>query len=268
MLIGINHLVVLVRDLKDATAAYEALGFTVTPGGEHPMLGTHNALIPFADDSYIELLAFKRERPDDLWCMQLSDGYSGLMDFALVSDDLDRDVAISALLRPFSIMDGGRETPDGREIAWRLGLPQGWRTKPPLGSRSVPLPFLIQDVTPRSLRVPQGTARQHRNGVAAVDRVYVGVDELDVAGVAYNALFGVSMPSVFRDALFGVDALSLPCGKASIVLVQLDAIAVRLPENLLNRGPGIIAVELNAKGGSAGRWLDIDQTMGAMVHIK
>src|SRR3972149_6134064 len=57
MLRGIDHLVVVVPDLAAAAKSYAALGFSVVPGGRHPV-GTHNQLIAFADGSYNELIAF------------------------------------------------------------------------------------------------------------------------------------------------------------------------------------------------------------------
>jgi catechol 2,3-dioxygenase-like lactoylglutathione lyase family enzyme len=54
----LDHLVILVRDLDQAVREYEVLGFTVTPGGEHADGLTRNALIPFRDGSYLELVAF------------------------------------------------------------------------------------------------------------------------------------------------------------------------------------------------------------------
>src|SRR6185436_2142294 len=51
----IDHLVICVRDLDRAALAYEALGFTLTPVGEHPF-GTRNRVALFADN-FIELLA-------------------------------------------------------------------------------------------------------------------------------------------------------------------------------------------------------------------
>ena len=51
----IDHVVVAVRDLDDARAAYERLGFTVTPTARHPF-GTANALVQLGE-AYIELLA-------------------------------------------------------------------------------------------------------------------------------------------------------------------------------------------------------------------
>ncbi|MCW5883173.1 MAG: VOC family protein, partial [Anaerolineae bacterium] len=61
MLKGIDHIVILVHDLAQAQADYAALGFTVVPGGEHTGGATHNARVAFADGSYVELLAFKRD---------------------------------------------------------------------------------------------------------------------------------------------------------------------------------------------------------------
>ena len=57
MLLGIDHLVIAVPDLATAQRQYEALGFTVVPGGRHPV-GTHNALVAFAD-GLAGLLPFK-----------------------------------------------------------------------------------------------------------------------------------------------------------------------------------------------------------------
>lgn len=51
---GIDHLVVAVRDLDRAAAAYEANGFTLTPRARHPW-GTENRLVQL-DGAFIELL--------------------------------------------------------------------------------------------------------------------------------------------------------------------------------------------------------------------
>lgn len=52
---GIDHLVIAVRDLAAARAAYAALGFSVTPVARHPW-GTENSLVQF-DGAFLELLA-------------------------------------------------------------------------------------------------------------------------------------------------------------------------------------------------------------------
>ena len=62
MIHGIDHIVILVSELESAIADYTALGFSVVRGGDHPGV-THNALVAFADGTYLELIAFKQ--PDE-----------------------------------------------------------------------------------------------------------------------------------------------------------------------------------------------------------
>lgn len=55
--IGVDHVVVAVRDLANAARDWETLGFVVSPRGLHsPQMGTANHTIMFADD-YVELLS-------------------------------------------------------------------------------------------------------------------------------------------------------------------------------------------------------------------
>jgi hypothetical protein len=56
MIQGIDHLVVVVKNLDQAAKDYQQLGFNVVPGGQHPV-GSHNVLISFQDGSYIEIIA-------------------------------------------------------------------------------------------------------------------------------------------------------------------------------------------------------------------
>src|SRR2546430_352543 len=89
MLRGIDHIVIAVPDLAAAGKSYAALGFTVVPGGRHPV-GTHNALIAFGDGSYVELIAFYENNPAHKWWAPLQAG-GGLVGFCLQTDDLRGD---------------------------------------------------------------------------------------------------------------------------------------------------------------------------------
>ena len=60
MITGIDHIVIAALSLERAIETWRALGFTVVEGGRHPY-GSYNALIGFADGSYIELLGFYEE---------------------------------------------------------------------------------------------------------------------------------------------------------------------------------------------------------------
>ncbi|HLX36325.1 MAG TPA: VOC family protein, partial [Candidatus Binataceae bacterium] len=173
MLKGIDHFVVVVPELEAAIASYGELGFTVVRGGKHN-IGTHNALIAFADGSYIELIAFLAPVAGHPWYDAMNKS-GGLVDFCAQSDDLAG--AVAAYRRAgVSITDPNgmtRDRPDGYRLKWVLAIPNA----PFNGS----LPFLIKDETPRDERVPR--ERTHRNGVSGLANLIVAVpDAAKVAG--------------------------------------------------------------------------------------
>jgi len=90
MLTRLDHLVILVRDLDFAAAGYERLGFAVTPGGEHADGLTRNALIPFEDGSYFELVSFlnPEDTRDNVWGWRTFLPHEGLIDYCVASDDM------------------------------------------------------------------------------------------------------------------------------------------------------------------------------------
>jgi catechol 2,3-dioxygenase-like lactoylglutathione lyase family enzyme len=176
MLKGIDHIVIAVTDLEKAARDYSRLGFTVIPGGRHPV-GTHNALISFADGSYIEIISFYRESPDHRWWQPLQKG-EGLVDFCMQTDDLTGD---TQRLRDAGIdikdpVPWARTRPDGYELKWLLSLVRG-------GHRGI-APFLIQDITPREERIPQKF--EHENGATGIGTLTVAVGELAKVGEWYK----------------------------------------------------------------------------------
>jgi hypothetical protein len=170
MIRGLDHFVLVVLDLETAVAEHRQRGFTVTPGGEHAGGLTHNALVGFQDGTYLELLAFHdlAAAGQHSWAPVAQRG-GGWADFALVSNDLRQDVAALGDLVARPPEDGGRTRPDGLGIAWRVARLQK------------PLPFLIEDLTARELRVPGGAAAKHANGITGVAGVVV--DATDPARV-------------------------------------------------------------------------------------
>src|SRR3990170_2591942 len=52
-----DHAILAVQDLQATRADFHELGFTSIYGGRHRGGLTHNALIAFADGSYLELMA-------------------------------------------------------------------------------------------------------------------------------------------------------------------------------------------------------------------
>ena len=144
MLLGIDHLVVAVPDLDTAIRSYTELGFTVVPGGRHPV-GTHNALISFADGSYVELIAFYEPSPGHRWWAPLQKG-GGLVDFCMQTDDLRGDTA--AFRQAGVAIDDpkplSRARPDGYKLSWVLSIPRdaqrgvAWRISLPRTNLSAP----------------------------------------------------------------------------------------------------------------------------------
>jgi hypothetical protein len=161
MIRGLDHVVLVVPDLAAAVAEHTQRGFTVTPGGEHAGGLTHNALVGFQDGSYLELLAFHdlaAATGKHSWAPVAERG-GGWADFALLSNDLRQDVTALGDLVARPPEEGGRQRPDGLGIAWRVARLER------------PLPFLIEDLTARELRVPGGDAAKHANktrGIAAI----------------------------------------------------------------------------------------------------
>lgn len=183
MILGIDHILIAVENLEQAMDAYRALGFQVLEGGKHPRMGTHNALVPLADSTYLELIG--------IWDRELAaaqnpiivaalERQNRLARYVIESDFLDTDVA-AMRTRGFVIGDpsaGERERPDGVRVAWRAAFPA-----------DALYPFVIQDVTPREVRVPlptEGIGRTLRIG-----DVNVGVSDRASATGAYQNLLGV-----------------------------------------------------------------------------
>lgn len=190
-----DHILILVHDLAAASKDYATLGFNVVAGGEHESGATRNALVPFADGTYLELLIFtgplKLVDPTISATPTAVSGRTrrwqsadkGLLDFALYPQEMESalEAARSRGLPMVGPMNGSRLRPDGQRVAWQFGLPD-----------AVKLPFLCSDVTPKALRVPGGTARQHANGVLGIKGITIMVKNLQSSAAHYQALTGIA----------------------------------------------------------------------------
>jgi catechol 2,3-dioxygenase-like lactoylglutathione lyase family enzyme len=184
MIVGIDHILIAVEDLEKGMEAYRRLGFQVLVGGDHPDVGTHNALVPLADGSYLELIGVKkpelaRQFPFGMQVLGALEGPNQLAGFALeVGDDNSdlqaiRDRGLEVAKAP----PGGRVRPDGQQVSWRTAHPKDSR-----------LPFLIQDTTPRELRVPPPT--EGLGCSTKMSWVEVGAADFQPAITAYTQLLG------------------------------------------------------------------------------
>jgi hypothetical protein len=182
----LDHLVITVNNLEQATSEYRAMGFTVTPGGVHGSRATQNALIYFQDGSYLELLAptgqparTDVDAPDYTPLFQRGEGLIG---YCLLSENLAADIE-AMRGRGIKISDpkpGGRTRPDGAELLWKTAsIGDSWS------------PFFIEDTTARPLRVPaKPEYTTHKNGSLGIVALTFTAPDMDEAAKRYEQLLG------------------------------------------------------------------------------
>jgi hypothetical protein len=126
------------------------------------------------------------------------------------------------------------------------------------------LPFLIEDVTDRALRVPSGDAAEHANGARGIARLILAVDDLATASAWYA---GLTPPSDEADSAAAFDQPSRAAG------FQIGSHRIELHEpqgdgpmtdRLTARGAGPYALALN---GVIGRDIQPGEAGGARLQI-
>ncbi len=120
---ALDHLLIGAPDLAAGVAwIAERYGVTPSPGGRHPGLGTHNALLGLGDGRYLEVIAPDPAgaglAPPFAWLADLSE--PRLATWAARADDLAPIAsALDRLDRRHSdILPGSRRRPDGSLLEW------------------------------------------------------------------------------------------------------------------------------------------------------
>jgi catechol 2,3-dioxygenase-like lactoylglutathione lyase family enzyme len=86
-IIGVDHVVIAVRDLDAASAVWARLGFTVSPRGTHsPHMGTANYTIMFGND-YLELMGVVADTDQNLPTRTFLDRREGIERTAFTARD-------------------------------------------------------------------------------------------------------------------------------------------------------------------------------------
>lgn len=245
---GFDHFIILVNNLDAAMQTYRRLGFDVRAGGEHPSMGSHNALIAIADGTYIELVAFKdtalaakgywRAGVDRL---QIGEGFGG---YVLSSNDLANDVAqiksrgtVTAPLQYDEPKPGSRVRLDGQRVEWHTAMFNG----SPVGL----LPFLIQDITPHALRIEPPT--EGIGSRARVKEVVVAIKDGEPARKAYHSLLDKE-PKLVHNVANDVLGYRIAMDWGSIVLAHPEKSGNAMADQLEQRGEGIYALTLEVEG--------------------
>jgi Glyoxalase-like domain len=237
MFTSLDHVAIVVNELESAIASYTRAGFTVVRGGKHP-IGTHNALIAFADGSYLELIAFLKPGTGHPWQLALEKG-SGIVDFCMATDDLVADVesmrrAGARFGKPYPLT---RDRPDGYHLSWVLATPE-----PPFNGQ---MPFLIKDETPRDERVPR--EQSHRNGASGIRTLAIAVDDPGTSSRYYARVLGRPGAPIDRLDLEAA-GVSFAIGPNEVQLLASKTEDGPLAQSIRARGQSPFEVVLTSSG--------------------
>ena len=129
LLTRIDHLVFATPDLQlGITTIEQRLGVKATPGGQHPGLGTRNALIALGPTSYLEIIGPDPDQPrpggprrfgiDDLKAPRI-------VRWVVKSSELEAVAAqaAKASVALGAVTPGSRRRPDGVVLSWRYTDP-------------------------------------------------------------------------------------------------------------------------------------------------
>jgi catechol 2,3-dioxygenase-like lactoylglutathione lyase family enzyme len=220
-LLGIDHVVIAVRDLERARETWRRMGFALTPRGYHT-LGSQNHCIMFGRD-YVELLAVPRPHPALAYYSDFLARGDGLAALALATDDA---VAAHAELaaagigadppldfsRPVQLADGTRDA------AFRIvQLP----VQATPGCRA----FLCQHFT-REL-VWRAEHQAHANGATGIAALAVVAEDPAGAARDYARLFDVRPQPIAEGKLIATG--SAPIAVASRAKLGHRLAGVELP---------------------------------------
>ena len=126
----IDHLVYAVTNLEEAIEELESkLGVRPIIGGQHVSFGTKNALIRLNEGMYFEVLAIDHQNTKvapPRWMGVDLLTKNQITRWAVTSRDLQNDVQV---LEEYDvglghILNGSRQTPDGKLLQWELTVPK------------------------------------------------------------------------------------------------------------------------------------------------
>ena len=215
---GLDHVLVGVRDLEGARAAYARLGFTATPRGRHIGWATANYCLMFPDD-YVELIGIVDGGGFTNDLDRFLARREGLMGVALASADAEATHA--------GLAARGLAAGEPTDLARDLELPEG-TVRPRFrlvhlaegASPGIPA-FVCQHRSPALVRRPAWL--DHANGAVGIAEVAVVVEQPAALGLAYARLFGAEAIRIAGDEL------RVAAGATTLAFLSVEAFAVRHP---------------------------------------
>ncbi len=241
-IVGLDHVVVVVRDLEQAARAWRELGFTLSPRGTHSAhMGTGNYTVMLGDD-YIELLGVLVHTPQNAPTRNWLARREGIERAAFTTTDAAAgvDELKARGIAATGPLDFGRpvELPDGRSTQARFRTFNWPLDERPAGLRL----FACQHLTRSAVWIPE--LQRHANGATGIARVELL--SRDPAGDAQHMARLIDRPATRRDD----GAWQVPSGDARAGFVFLDGprLAARYPgsatEGLADEGAAALVLRV------------------------
>ncbi|HEY8119965.1 MAG TPA: VOC family protein [Myxococcota bacterium] len=226
MLSALDHFVVAVRDLPAAARTYSRLlGRASTWRGEHPALGTENALFRLAN-TYVELLA-PAEGAGRWLRDQIDARGEGLFALAFATPDADafRAHAEAHGLRPGAVQPGlGRDSDSGAFRKWRNVMLD------PSATHGAQL-FAIEHLSPPDLLPLSPPTDENADAtVDSVDHVVVQTADPGRAKALYGDALGIRLGLDRSFPQWGSRMLFFRLGHLTVEVVSQLADGAKAPD--------------------------------------
>jgi catechol 2,3-dioxygenase-like lactoylglutathione lyase family enzyme len=240
---GLDHVVVVVRDLEDAMRIYrDVLGFTVVRGGSFPG-GVRNGAVRFGAN-YLELItvdpsqtAENKDASDLAGFLEKREG-AILVGLAVSSAQQTADF-LRARGYEISGPDSSAYTPEGSKEA-QAAL---WQTvrfkKPVVPSDAI---FFIQYAKPR----PRTNGAEHQNSSIGIHSVWMAVKDLNAATRAYESI-GLSAARTLKMTRLGANGREITAGQGVILLLHANDSKGSLASFVTKYGEGIVGVSIRVR---------------------
>jgi catechol 2,3-dioxygenase-like lactoylglutathione lyase family enzyme len=263
---GIDHVVLATRDLEATRAAWQALGFTLTPRAQHPF-GTDNALIQL-HGNFVELLtvaraeqipphgpgrfsfgAFNRD------FLALREGFSMLV-LDSADAEADRRAFAAANLSAYERFDFSRQArlPDGASATVAFSL--AFATDPRMPEAAF---FTCQQHAPQYFWKPD--YQRHAAGAWRIAEIVMAAETPGDLADFFEKLQGSS--AVTRDG----EALRVATTRGAISVETPIALGRRYGRQVFAPTPRLVGLKIETFGG-APRKVEIAGTMVELAPLR
>ncbi|WP_374447933.1 VOC family protein [Stella sp.] len=217
--LGIDHVIVLVRDLAAAAADYGRLGFTISPRGTHSAhMGTGNHTVMLERD-YFELMGVVAETDANARWREILARREGMSGVALKTDGAAKAAAEMRAL--------GVAAADPVHFSRPVPMPGGGSAEAAFDTTQFPPEatpdarmFCCQHLTPHTVWVP--ALLRHANTAYGLGEVMLATADPAAAARAYDRIFD-------RGASPVAGGVAVATGTAPLVLLRPEALRARYP---------------------------------------